>query len=113
MILWKFKLSFIVLLLGLVSCEKGKYSPICNDSNPTYESHISFIVNSSCMGSSCHNVGSKRGDFSVYDSMKPSLEDGKFEYHVLTKQDMPRDKKLSEQDLNIIQCWMENEYPER
>ncbi len=40
------------------------------------------------------------------------INNGEFESEVLTNQSMPRGSKLSQSDINAIQCWVDNGYPE-
>ncbi len=65
------------------------------------------------MGSTCHSSGSKRGDFTSYDGLKPDLDNGNFEKEVLIDQRMPRGSQtLTQEQINTIQCWVDNGYPE-
>jgi hypothetical protein len=40
------------------------------------------------------------------------LNNGSFKSHVLIEQDMPRGSKLSKDQLDKIQCWADNGFPE-
>ncbi|MCB0396974.1 MAG: hypothetical protein KDD36_09990 [Flavobacteriales bacterium] len=95
------------------ACKKDKKTPVCDGSMPTYNTEISVIIQSSCMGSSCHGAGSKHGEWTSYTNLKPQLDNGGFKKYVLEKQSMPKGSSLSQEQLNMIQCWVDNGYPEK
>ncbi|MCH8904063.1 MAG: hypothetical protein IIA45_09140 [Bacteroidetes bacterium] len=108
-------LLFASMLLVSVSCKKPDLLiPNCDLSNPTYDSDIKTIIDSYCTGGICHDAGSKRGDFTNYATMFPFLTADKFEERVLVLQDMPRgrSKVLTQEEIDKIQCWVDNGYPE-
>lgn len=107
------KLAIVVLeffgFYFIFSCKKT--DPVCDGSNPTYHSAIKSIIDNSCI--SCHGAGSSRGNFKAYQGLKPYLDNGKFKRLVLEEQVMPKGPaKLSPDELNKIQCWVNNGYPE-
>jgi hypothetical protein len=105
-----FKFSLILLSSYLLfnSCAKKKVE--CDGSTPTYISDIKAILDMHCM--SCHEQGSAKGDFSTYQKLLVVINNGSFDYEVLSRQSMPRGGKLSNSELSKIQCWMENGWPE-
>jgi len=104
--------SLMVVLLSLllassfVACKKNKnkITPVCDGTNATYNSTVKAIVNASCV--SCHS------SYSTYSGLSVITSNGKFEKHVLTKQDMPEGTTLTADQLNKIQCWLEAGFPE-
>jgi hypothetical protein len=95
------------------SCKKGKkLTPNCNGSKPTYNSGIKTIIDNNCTGSSCHVAGSPYGNFTSYAGMAPYINSGRFKVAVLEQQTMPKNKNLSQDELNKLQCWVENNYAE-
>ena len=109
----------ILLCLGIsavaVSCQKQEpLVPECDGGSPTYDTEIDVIISANCMGSHCHESGSNRGDFTNYSGLSPFLNDGSFKEQVLTSQKMPQGngKTLTQDEINTIQCWVENGYPE-
>lgn len=97
---------FIVLALILVvSCKKNKskVTPVCDGSAPTYTSFVSSFVQNNC--ASCH-------DYSTYAKLSTIINNGQFKTEVLDRQTMPQGTSASESDLNKLQCWVENGYPE-
>ena len=109
----KYAFLIVVVLLVIISCRK-KITPLCDGSNLTYDNGIKSIIDANCMGSGCHSSGSSNGDFTTYQGMVQVLNNGKFRDQVLEKQRMPKgSKKLSQDDINKIQCWAEINYPEK
>jgi len=99
------------LLIGLavllpMSCNKasGKLTPKCDGTTPTYTSTVKTIIDDNCI--SCHSA------YSSYSGLNSITSNGQFEKHVLTKQDMPDGGSLSQDQLNKLQCWVENGFPE-
>lgn len=91
--------------LLIVGCKKkeSKVTPVCDGSSPTYTSFVSGLIASKC--ASCH-------DYSTYAKLSTVTSNGKFKSEVLEKQSMPQGGSLTESELNKLQCWVENNYPE-
>ncbi len=91
--------------LGTTSCKKSKnkITPVCDGTNATYSNTVQSIVSSNCV--SCHS------GYSTYSGLSTITTNGKFAQHVLTSQDMPQGSTLSADQLNKIQCWVNNGYP--
>ncbi|MBL0316874.1 MAG: hypothetical protein IPP69_14355 [Flavobacteriales bacterium] len=110
------KVSMVICLAMsiLISCKKesSKKTPTCDGSHPTYNSAIKSIINGNCNSSGCHNAGSSNGDFTSYSGLAPYLNNGSFKREVLTNQTMPENGSLSQTQLNSIQCWVNDGYPE-
>nr|WP_294858551.1 hypothetical protein [uncultured Fluviicola sp.] len=91
--------------LGATSCKKKKkVTPVCDGTNATYNNTVKSIVNSNCV--SCHS------SYSSYSGLSGITGSGLFTQHVLTDQDMPKGSSLSSDQLNKIQCWVNNGYPQ-
>ncbi|MDR0801545.1 hypothetical protein [Fluviicola sp.] len=92
--------------LGAVGCKKTKkkITPVCDGTNATYNNTVKSIVNSSC--ASCHS------NYSSYSGLSTITSNGQFAQHVLTNQDMPKGSSLTSDQLNKIQCWANNGYPQ-
>ncbi|WP_341900821.1 hypothetical protein [Fluviicola taffensis] len=87
------------------SCKKKKkVTPVCDGTNATYNNTVKAIVNSSCVG--CHS------SYSTYSGLSSITSNGQFTQHVLTDQDMPEGSSLTSDQLNKIQCWVNNGYPQ-
>ena len=108
------KLKLILPLVAIAAltfaCSKPSHTPVCDGSTPTYDADISLIINDNCL--QCHGTGSSNGVYTTYAGLEADLNDGDFEKEVLTKQKMPKNGSLTESQLNLIQCWVENGYPE-
>lgn len=103
----------IITTAFISSCKKNKkLTPSCDGSNPKYNSEIKAIIDNNCTGSTCHASGSPYGNFTTYQGLKPYLDNGLFKRDVLDQQIMPKNKNLSQSELNKIQCWVNNNYPE-
>lgn len=103
---------FVLLFIG-TACNK-KQPATCDGSTPTYESEIKAIISDNCNSSSCHGSGSKNGDFTTFQGLKPQLDNGKFKSEVIDSQTMPKGgAKLTSSQLAKIVCWKDNGYPEK
>jgi uncharacterized membrane protein len=98
--------GWLSLGFGATSCNKSKkkVTPVCDGTNATYNNTVKSIVNSSCV--SCHS------NYSSYSGLSSITSSGQFTKHVLTDQDMPKGSSLSSDQLNKIQCWVNNGYPQ-
>lgn len=106
---------FLLAILFFPSCKKddGKLSPQCDGSHPTYDTEIRAIITRNCMGAHCHSVGSPHGNWTVYSGMSVVIANGAFKREVLTDQTMPQGSAVLGQDeINKIQCWVNDGYPE-
>ena len=107
-------------LILINSCDVEVVTPPdCEIENITYNEYIKSIVETTCYtssadGSSCHiNGGVAPGNYEDYSDIVSSIEDGSFQ-RVLDRQNMPypEDKQLSEEEMQLINCWIANNYPE-
>lgn len=100
------------LAIAFIACNKNKnkHVAMCDGSSPTYDSDVQLIVNSNCGG--CHGAGSPDGDYSTYAGLSSITSNGKFESEVLDKQSMPTSAPLSDADLDLLKCWVDNGFPE-
>ncbi len=94
--------------------------------NITYDGLVKTIINESCAYSGCHDGtnGIGPGDYTTFSGLNPFLIDGSFEERVITQKDdevlgMPPDvyqetqkADLTQEELDIIQCWINEGYPE-
>jgi hypothetical protein len=106
----KAMLLALMSIFMVVSCKKDKQSdkltPSCDGSAPTYESTIKSIIDSKCATSNCHS------NYSTYGGLQTDLQDGDFRREVLVDQTMPQGSSLTQDQLNKIQCWANNGFPE-
>ena len=121
----------IIFIVVLSSCEYSKLPEpappeLCETTEVTYDGMVKAIIDKTCAIAGCHLSGTKApGDFSTYDKMKPYLKDSEFKYYVIDIKDdpdvgMPPDwdtnpgpKDLTDEEFEIIECWVSNGYPEQ
>ena len=104
-----------VLMLLFIACNKNSdiKETSCDGSTPTFDNEISVIINTSCAISGCHpDADARHGDYSSYEAFEKHRNNGSFEKKVLTKQTMPKGFTLTQEELNLIQCWVDNGFPE-
>lgn len=90
----------------------------CDGIQTSYELNIKQIIDETCAYSGCHP------EYSDYDGLLPVLQDGSFRSRVITLRadaniGMPpnnapenRPKDLSAEQLNLIECWLTDDYPQ-
>lgn len=123
------KKCFLILLslvLFQISCkdDEGGGSDIdCATRIVTYNSDIKAIVDRSCAYVGCHNRTAPTNsphDYTTYAGMQIVLENGKLNERVLQKMDMPdrdsvpngRPERLTDEEKDLIECWLQDGYPE-
>ena len=124
----------IFLLVGVFlvvwACEYSKLpepqpKAFCETTEVTYNNQVKPIIDKACAIPGCHLSGTKApGDFATYESMKPFLKDSEFKFYVIDLVDdpdvgMPPDwatnpgpKDLTDEEFEIVECWVSNGYPE-
>ncbi|HEX2899602.1 MAG TPA: hypothetical protein VHS96_07785 [Bacteroidia bacterium] len=104
----------LVLLVSLFAgCKDDELVRVpCDGSSPTWNGEVFEIIAATCLGSNCHSAGSARGDYTEYSRILPSLQDNSFEIAVLENRTMPQDGTLPDSSLAVLQCWLENGFPE-
>lgn len=95
----------------------------CDNLEVTYVSLIKPIIDESCAYSTCH-LDTAPGTFTSYSGLLPALENGEFRNRVINLKDDPtlgmppsfspsdRPSSLTEEQLNLIRCWLDNNFPE-
>ncbi len=97
------------------------------DVNPiaaTYESSIQAIIDNSCAYSGCHDGGGI-GDYGLYQGLESVISSGSFFNRVVTIRedevsgmpplrapDFGGPAMLTEEEFQLMLCWIENGYPE-
>ena len=92
----------------------------CGMETPTYDVEIRPIIETACAYSGCHLDAAS--NYSTYDLLLNSLEppSGMFRVRVFTPQpgfEMPPSNasgptQLTEEQLHLIECWLDAGYPE-
>jgi hypothetical protein len=96
-------LAALLVSAATIGCKKTQ-KVSCDGSAPTYESFVKNLVNTKCV--SCH------GSYSSYQGLSSITSSGLFEKEVLINQTMPEGGSLSQDELNKLQCWVDNGFPE-
>lgn len=92
----------------LLACNSEKLTPICDGTTPTYQTNVAAIIMQSCSSTSaCHGYGANNQLIS-YNQIKATVDNGSFEKRVLVKQNMPKGSVLTQDEINTIQCWLNN-----
>ena len=120
--------TYVILLVGLSICAltacnfdklpEPVVSDICETLQPVYEGQIESIIEQSCSYSGCHD-GAAATNYTTYQNMISNLENGNISTRVLNVRDMPpsytpdgKAKELKADELELIECWIANEFPE-
>jgi hypothetical protein len=89
------------------------------DPNISYNENVSEIINKSCAYVGCHVNNTAPGNYNSYEGMIANLNNGEFLTRVLSIKDMPpsyapegKPKELTTEELELITCWAENDYPQ-
>lgn len=127
--------SFSIILLTVfslnwLSCTTDKTPEIdltsaCLEIEATYNLDIKPIIDRGCALGGCHvNGGDGPGVYTLYENIIPFIEDGSFRRTTLDQKDDPllgmppkwsnngAPTELTEMELELITCWLENGYPE-
>ncbi len=112
--------SICFLILG---CEKDEDDILasfdCTNVEPTYDLEIKAILNSECATSGCHNSSSQAGGINLSNYISSETESTKPRFlgaiNQLSDYDaMPRGgNKLSEEEIKLLTCWVDNGSPEK
>lgn len=120
-----------IAIMGLAaSCSTDKLAPVtvlepefCDTIPATYALNVRDIIDNSCAYSGCHLDGAP-GNYSTYEGLQGVIASGDFVSRVITQREDPdmgmppsyapsgRQTDLTPEELNIIQCWIENGFPE-
>ena len=115
---------FAMFLPGCTADKLAAPSEVdCLGLMPTYETSIREIIDRTCAYSGCH-LDSAPGVYTSYSGLESVLNSGLFRQRVILVKDDPvsgmppnnapgnRAKNLTNEELNLIQCWLEAGFPE-
>jgi len=110
-------ISAILIAFLLIGCDRDKLPEITGECNEvvSYVDQIEPIMNQKCSFSGCHDGATAPGDMRTYNSAKPYLnaQAGNFEDRVIAKMNMPEaPTMLSDDEFELMKCWVINGYPE-
>ena len=95
--------------MAFAACEKeddSKLTPACDGSHPTYNATIKAIIDVRCGTANCHS------NYTSYNGLSEIIQNGSFKREVLINQSMPQGSSLTQTQINTIQCWVNDGYPE-
>ncbi|MDF1866072.1 MAG: hypothetical protein P1U70_14665 [Saprospiraceae bacterium] len=124
--------SILGVSLSTPSCMSKKLEQIepelCDIVTVTYESHIKDIIDNSCAYAGCHDGagGIGPGNYTNYGGLNSDINSGSFKERVIDQKDdsslgMPPNQSawpqslkddLTEDELELMQCWINANYPE-
>lgn len=110
-------ISLVLLMAGVSSCTKQTEFD-CTGTTPTYTADVKKLLDANCATSGCHNASSKaKGiDLSSYSAAKSESSKSRFLgsiQHSSGYDAMPQGgSKLSDANIKIIYCWVQNNSPE-
>ncbi|MEL6986220.1 MAG: hypothetical protein AAGK97_00160 [Bacteroidota bacterium] len=122
-----FPLFFGILLFACTNDKLEEPIPptFCEANQVTYDNQVKAIIDRTCAIPGCHVQGSiAPGNFTTYDGMSGFLSDAEFKTFVIDLKDdpdlgMPPDwptnpgpKDLTDEEFEIISCWVSQGYPE-
>jgi len=127
-------LSLSLLLIGLfslsTSCTTDKLPEpeppaFCDTLQVSYNLQVKQIIDTNCAFSGCHVAGSRApGNYTNFSSLSPFLTEDEFKRFVIDLRNdpelgMPPDwetnpgpNDLTQEEFDIISCWVESDYPE-
>lgn len=107
--------GFGILMLGIASCtsDKGEAPKPIVALTPcelvSYNTDISPIMATNCIG--CHSSSFTGYDLTNYTGVKQKVDNGSLRLRVLETRDMPGYCVLPADDLQKIECWINNGAP--
>lgn len=111
---------FSILFLAL-ACTRVSVDPPTGEceGSITYTDNIKEILDKSCAYSGCHIDGTAPGDYSNYAGLEAGIASGELRKRMIEIQNMPpeyapddKPKSLTEDEMELINCWVQNEYAE-
>lgn len=114
----KLTILFVFATLILVNCSRDKFEEVDTICivDPTYEKDIAPIIAQTCAYSGCHD-GLKETGYASYEDLEPFLAPSLFEAEVIKERTMPPfyadngPTTLTEEQYNLMACWVEAGYP--
>lgn len=94
----------------------------CDTLQTSYETNVKDIIDRTCAYSGCH-IDASIGNYLTYEGMLGRLQTGSIRNRVISLRDDPtvgmppdyvpgdRPRELSQEELEIIQCWLDAGYP--
>lgn len=122
-----FAIGLITLFFGFSACTNDQLPEpmvlaVCDTLQTSYNTNVKEIIDRTCAYSGCH-IDASIGNYLTYEGMLGRLKDGVIRSRVISLRSDPvkgmppayspddRAKELSQQELEIIQCWLDAGFP--
>ena len=113
------KILLALIIIFSVSCTRDQISEVESECGEevSYEEQIKPIIDISCAYAGCHGGGAP-GNFSTYDGISDYIGGKLIGRRVLIERSMPPNYaiigpvRLSDEELELFQCWVQAGYPE-
>ncbi len=105
----KFKLILgsITFSVLLIACAKDEVTETtvdaCGDENYTYDDNVASIINENC--TACHTTGGTFPSLTTFSEVEANLS--RVKARAITDKTMPPSEALSDEDIKILNCWIE------
>lgn len=103
-------LIFVLLAMG---CRYDKVVPSSQECSGVvhYSSDIRPLILSHCAITGCHVSGFQPGDFTQYQPLKDRADNGRLRLFVLESKVMPPNDSMTDEQREMIGCWIEQGAP--
>ncbi|TND09382.1 MAG: hypothetical protein FD123_1344 [Bacteroidetes bacterium] len=81
-----------------------------NCDSVSYQRDVAPIISARC--GSCHTASYISGDFTTYEPLKAVVDNGRFRQLVLVDKTMPTVEHLSQEELDVLTCWVNKGAPQ-
>lgn len=121
-------LALLISYCCLPACTTDQLSEpmelaVCDTLETSYETNVKDIIDRTCAYSGCH-IDASIGNFLNYDGMLGRLQTGAIRNRVISLRHDPtegmppnyapvgRARELTQEELEIMQCWLDGGFPE-
>jgi hypothetical protein len=110
------KIIFAIFAVGLimaVACKKaGNETNFDDCTQPTYDDDIKTILETHCTNITCHGAD-QQPVLTYFAAVKGAVDNGSMENQVISTRRMPKGTKLSQEEYDLINCWLSAGAPEK
>ena len=102
-----------VSVLFAEGCRSDKILPSSQECSGVvhYSTDIRPLILSHCAITGCHVSGFQPGDFTLYQPLKDRADNGRLLLFVLEVRNMPPNGSITEEQRQMIGCWIEQGAP--
>lgn len=123
-------LGFIFFLGTQIACTTDKLPEpeppaLCDTLQVSYNLQVKEIIDTNCATPGCHRAGTQApGNYTSFNSLEPFLTEREFKRFVVDLRNdpdlgmppnwetNPGPQDLTQEEFDIVSCWIEAEYPE-